>query len=238
MKTDFSKAIEFARDYCEQRYDQKLVDKYSRYFREGFDSYGLVEAQTHELSKLVSEKFSISIENVFELGKLLYQSGKYEFGSIAYLMLQKDLSKLQAVHWEKLRSWFDDGVCNWAQVDVLCSRITPYFFEKKLIDLKDLESWKFSASRWTRRAVPVSLLCLRKTEAADTLLDFIDDMMSEPERVVHQGLGWFLRELWKVSPVEVEKFLHEHKNHAARLIYQYATEKMDKEYRSQFKRPK
>ncbi len=238
MKTEFSNVLEYAYDYCEQRYDQKLVDKYSRFFREGFDSFGLDESQTHELAKLVSEKFGISLENIFELGQKLYQTGKFELGSIAFLILQKNLDQLQSQHWGKLQTWFDDGVCNWAQVDALCSRITPYFFEKKLIGTEDLTSWKSSKSRWTRRAVPVTLLCLCKTETAATLLKFIDDMMSEPERVVHQGLGWFLRELWKVAPLEVEKFLHKHKSHAARLIFQYATEKMDKEYRSQFKRPK
>lgn len=39
------------------------------------------------------------------------------------------------------------------------------------------------------------------------LLDFINPMMMDEEKVVHQGLGWFLREVWKKSPEQVESFL-------------------------------
>ena len=42
-------------------------------------------------------------------------------------------------------------------------------------------------------------------------------MMLDEERVVHQGLGWFLREAWKRDPEGVEPFLLEFKDSAARL---------------------
>ena len=50
--------------------------------------------------------------------------------------------------------------------------------------------------------------------------------MMDPERVVQQGLGWFLRETWKKHPKAVEAFLLEWKDRSPRLIFQYATEKM------------
>jgi 3-methyladenine DNA glycosylase AlkD len=62
--------------------------------------------------------------------------------------------------------------------------------------------------------------------------------MTDKERVVHQGLGWFLREAWKRYPEPVEEFLMKWKDTAARLIFQYATEKMSKEYREKFRRTK
>jgi len=63
-------------------------------------------------------------------------------------------------------------------------------------------------------------------------------MMMQPEKVVHQGLGWFLREAWKVYPQPVEAFLLQWKETSPRLIFQYATEKMTPEEKARFKRTK
>ena len=60
--------------------------------------------------------------------------------------------------------------------------------------------------------------------------------MTDPEREVHQGCGWFLREAWKKNRDVTEAFLLKHKNTAPRLIIQYATEKMTKEEKARYKR--
>jgi hypothetical protein len=52
---------------------------------------------------------------------------------------------------------------------------------------------------------------------------------------VHQGPGWFLREAWKVQPRPVERFLRCWKDTAARLIFQYATEKMTPAQKQRFR---
>jgi 3-methyladenine DNA glycosylase AlkD len=91
--------------------------------------------------------------------------------------------------------------------------------------------------KYQRRAVPVSMLGLvKKGDDVRPLLEFIRPMMLDPERVVHQGLGWFLREAWKKQPKPVEAFLLEYKDAAARLIFQYATEKMSAAARNRFRR--
>ncbi len=46
--------------------------------------------------------------------------------------------------------------------------------------------------------------------------------------MVHQGIGWFLREAWKIDAQTTEKLLLKYKNTGARLINQYACEKMDR----------
>jgi len=55
---------------------------------------------------------------------------------------------------------------------------------------------------------------------------------------VQKGLGWFLREAWKIYPEETEGFLLKWKDTCGRIIIQYATEKMDKENRDRFRRTK
>jgi len=58
----------------------------------------------------------------------------------------------------------------------------------------------------------------------------------DPAREVHQGVGWFLREAWKIQPIPVEEFLLKYKDTAPRLIFQYATEKMKPEEKERFKK--
>lgn len=67
---------------------------------------------------------------------------------------------------------------------------------------------------------------------------FVEKLMADPEREVHQGMGWFLREAWKISPAEVEAFLEKYKETAPRLIIQYACEKMTAENKLRFRRTK
>jgi 3-methyladenine DNA glycosylase AlkD len=62
--------------------------------------------------------------------------------------------------------------------------------------------------------------------------------MMDKEREVHQGVGWFLREAWKIDNEPVEEFLLRYKDSAPRLIFQYATEKMTPEGKSRFRRNK
>ena len=41
----------------------------------------------------------------------------------------------------------------------------------------------------------------------------------DPEREVHQGVGWFLREAWKIEPLPVEEFLLKYKETAAKTDF-------------------
>ncbi|HEX2394269.1 MAG TPA: DNA alkylation repair protein, partial [Bacteroidales bacterium] len=96
-----------------------------------------------------------------------------------------------------------------------------------------------SENKFQRRSVPVTLIKILKTrENYKDLFTFIECLMSDPEREVHQGTGWFLREAWKKKPSETEEFLLKWKDSAPRLIVQYASEKMTADGKARFKRKK
>ena len=73
------------------------------------------------------------------------------------------------------------------------------------------------------------------SQNVEPLLGFVNALMMDKERFVHQGLGWFLREAWKIHPQPVEEFLLKWKDSAPRKIFQYATEKMSKEQKVRFR---
>lgn len=62
--------------------------------------------------------------------------------------------------------------------------------------------------------------------------------MLDDSEYVQKGIGTLLRGLWKRYASEIEDFLMKWKDRCGRLIIQYSTEKMDKEYRKKFRKRK
>ena len=187
------------------------------------------------------EKYaSLGLAGFLELGELLFLSGKYEEGALAIRFVRKHRDSLDETHLPALARWFECGLSNWAHTDALCADLLAPLLEQERIRLPALAPWRESIWKYQRRAVPVAMLGLLKKPggAAAPLLEFLRPLTADPERVVHQGAGWFLREAWKKHPEPVESFLLEWKDRAARLIIQYATEKMTAAGRARFRRGK
>ena len=228
--------------FCQENANDKVVEKYSRYFKDGkdgYDAYGLttnlIQGKIAELNSGQLMDFSL----LNEAAPLLLQSGKYEETMILLLLTEKQLKKLAPGNFDDISQWFEYGIINWAQSDTFCNKITPWFFQKNLVPLSRLTEWQLSPFKFQRRSVPVTLIKLLKTTEDYTLFfNLISPLMMDTEKVVHQGLGWFLREAWKKQPAQTEKFLYLWKDSSARLIFQYATEKMNKEDKLRFRRSK
>lgn len=233
--------LERIRAFCRANADERVVAKYAKYFREGYDAYGVDgELSSGEAKRIYSEYAStLGFEGFADLCSLLMESGKYEESGFALRFMgffKKDFSRRT---FDLVGEWYEGRVRNWAISDSLCGDILSPMLAGSIVSPEDFRSWKESSDRWKRRAVPVSMLVLLKTPYEPrTLLEFIRPMMPDGERVVHQGLGWFLREIWRKSPTETEAFLLEWKDTAARLIFQYATEKMSTEQKARFRKTK
>ena len=228
--------------YCQTHADEVIVKKYARYFKdgqEGYNAYGLsTELIQAKLKELNSDE-TMTIGLLMETAPALLRSGKQEETFFVLLLVEKRLKKLTAEHFDEISRWFEYGITNWAQCDTLCAKIIPWFFIQKLVPLSRLKTWYTSSFRFQRRAIAVPLIKLLKTTNDYTpIFDLITPIMLDPERVVHQGLGWLLREAWKKQPDQTEKFLLLWKDKSARLIFLYATEKMSEEKRLCFKREK
>jgi len=226
-------------DYCIANANQAIVEKYSRYFKEGFDAHVLTTELLLAKVNEIASREDVSLDLILNTANWLIPAGKYEEMSFAFALTKKYKKAFTKNTFVAVESWFEKGINNWAITDAISGELTPYFIEKRIVSLDDFSPWRIAANKFQRRAVPVSFIKPFKAGfELMPLLEFIDRMMMDSERVVHQGLGWFLRECWKKQPEPVEEFLHKWKNDAARLIFQYATEKMTKEYRKQFRKQK
>ena len=240
MKKIEEKFLEIRR-FCEKNANPEIVKKYSRYFTEGYDAYGLdqktFESQRDKWLELWKKDFTLN--DFLLLGDKLISTGKYEEASFAITFMYSTKENLTAETFDRLGRWLEDGILNWAHTDILSGRALSSFITNKIIKIESLKEWTGSASKWKRRAVPVTLIDVIDTDVPlNKLFNIIEPLMSDTEKFVQKGLGWFLREAWKVYPEETEDFLLKWKDTCGRIIIQYATEKMDKEDRSRFRRVK
>ena len=224
-------------NFCINNGDLQIIKKYSRYFKEGYDAYGVPQPAFAEKIAEFKSSNQLSLPLLLESAPLLIKSGKYEETSFAIVLIELFKKEFDLQTFREIEKWFDIGISNWAHSDALCSAVLPYFLIKNIVPIDLFKVWKVSPQKFQRRSVPVIFIkVLKSGYQLNILLEFINSMMMDQERVVHQGLGWFLREAWKLHKVETEDFLMLWKDRAPRLIFQYATEKMEKPERLRFKR--
>lgn len=226
------------RQYCVDHADEAMVMKYSRYFKEGYDAWGLTQALMDSKKEELKQRKALTFDLIFETAPLLMKSGKYEETSFALVMLLQLAKEFDYSVFKRLEHWFSIGVNNWAHADMLGMIMLPKFLSQKVVTKDDFIPWIKSEYKFQRRCVPVTFIKLLKTTPLEELLTIIDPLMKDTEREVHQGVGWFLREAWKLFPYETEKYLLKYKDTAPRLIFQYACEKMTAENKQRFKKAK
>ncbi|MBN2212656.1 MAG: DNA alkylation repair protein [Bacteroidales bacterium] len=228
------------RAYCETHANKSIEAKYARYFTEGYDAYGLDKNDTDQWKKWLEDwKNEMTFDDYLQLGSRLISTGKYEEASFAIVFNARFADQYRKDHFSVFGKWLEKDIKNWAHTDILCGMILARFPIQKIVSPQDFASWTRSSSKWKRRAVPVTFIDILKTGiSVDTLLEIIDPLMPDPDKFVQKGLGWFLREAWKIYPESIEKYLIKWKDTCGRTIIQYATEKMDKEYRKKFARSK
>lgn len=227
------------RTFCQTNANEEVARKSQRYFKEEFIGYGLTSPQvTGKVREMLGRK-ELDLPLVLETMPLLIESGKFEETSFGLLLINGFSKFYKPESFDEISGWFAKGIRNWAHADTLGMFILPKFLQKNVVPVDALLPWKNSGHKFQRRCVPVTLIKNLKT--ADNfmpLFSFIEPLMLDKEREVHQGVGWFLREAWKKKPVETEEFLLKWKDTSPRLIFQYACEKMTAEGKLKFRKVK
>jgi Predicted DNA alkylation repair enzyme len=231
--------VEEIRSYCAANASEEQVAKSQRFFKEEFIGYGLTAPQVHTKVKDLLKSGEINLPTVLEAIPDLMASQKYEEISFGLLLLNGLWRQFTPETFHEIGNWFAVSINNWAHADTLGMFVLPKFLEKKIVKPDEFDSWLDSPYKFQRRCVPVTLIKhIKKTKEVTPSILFVEKLMTDPEREVHQGMGWFLREAWKISPSEVEPFLLKYKDSAPRLIFQYACEKMTAENKLRFRKTK
>lgn len=231
------------RNFCETNSDPEIIKKYQKYFKEGYDGYGIDDKVFKNQIEVWIEQWNgeMTIESYLTLGDELMQNGRFEEKLVAINFVKSCRKYFSKETFNRVGNWFDFGINNWATTDVLCMIVLSSLLFDKVIDFDDLKLWVNTESEWKRRAVPVALVeldKLTKNLKPDEAIKLVESLMLDDSEYVQKGIGTLLRGLWKKHPSEVDVFLMKWKDQCGRLIVQYATEKMDKEYRLKFKKSK
>lgn len=227
------------RQFCQANGNPAIVKKYSRFFKEGYDAYGLDSKCYDACMEMLTKDGSLTLNTVLESALELVGSGKYEETFFVIRMLKSFYDEFSPKTFKEIEKLYKVGIVNWAHADVLAGDIVAVYLQRGIVPLSDLEPWRTATNKFQRRSSAVTMIKLLKdNKDVKSLIAFIEPLMTDPEREVHQGVGWFLREAWKVKKSDTEKFLLKWKNTAPRLIFQYATEKMTPAEKARFKKEK
>lgn len=231
--------IQEIRSYCVANADAERLQKSQRFFKEEFVGHGLTAPQVYSKVKEMLKRGDFDLPTVLDAAPILMKGRMFEEISVVLLLLDGLWKQFTTETFQTINNWFTFSITNWAHADTLGMLILPKFLDKKILEMSDLSPWLDSPFKFQRRCVPVTLIkYMKKTRQVMPSILFVEKLMTDPEREVHQGMGWFLREAWKISPAETELFLEKHKDTAPRLIIQYACEKMTAENKLRFKRAK
>ena len=226
--------------FCRSNSDDAIIRKYSRYFKNGqYDAYGLPLDIINGKVKEITDRPGTDYNLLREVSLILAGGKKFEEVTFAFLFYKTFIKKADRRVFDDITLWYERGIGNWAHSDSICGELLFPLLKKNIIIYKDFEPWLTGRNKFQRRSVPVALIKqVKLKKVVQPYLDFVEPLMKDSEREVHQGIGWFLREAWRIDNEEVEKLLLRWKESAARLIYQYACEKMSSEAKTKFRRTK
>jgi len=129
--------------FCAAHADPKNVARYSRYFKEGYDAYGLDFGVLGTQNKaLLKANDDLGLADFLDLGDLLFRSPKYEMGSFAILFAAHFREDITARAFQRIGKWFELGVRNWAHSDFFCGEITGWCLAYGVVGIQALDAWR------------------------------------------------------------------------------------------------
>ncbi len=237
MVDKYKAAYGVVEKFCFDREDPVKAINNMRFFPEGYDAFGIEDEELKILRDRILEDFGFEMADLADFGKVLLRTGKYEFGTLAIMLLKKHRPRMDAYVMSAVKEWLDRGVENWAHADLIAIKLIPVFFELELCTLESLALWRESESKWTRRAAITCLNALKSPLSSEEILSFVRPLLSDKEKVVQQALGLCLADLWQKHNEPVESFLAENKESMDQLALKNATAHMPISVAKHFRKP-
>ena len=229
--------VENLQEFCRENADSEVLEKNRKLFKDDYDAYGVSQTDMDFKKRELLHNPEFNMELLLKAAPELIKSEKYEETSFVLILLNGMNKRFNRIVFSEIEKWYKLGINNWAHSDMLGMIILPQFLLNRIIVYTDMESWLTAKNKFQRRTVPLAFIKLLNTSNDFTgLFKFLEVLMKDPEKEVNQGMGWFLRESWKIKPKETEEFLMKWKEECPKYIIQYATENMDPDKKKIFKK--
>lgn len=164
-----------------------------------------------------------------ELRKLIH-SQFHEARFCALIILLDRFKKADSE--EQERRYFDfyiaelkkGNINNWDLVDVAAPTLGRYLVTRK-DSMANLQKMAKSKDLWIRRsAILFTFAWLRIGDYTPTL-QISKLLLRDEHDLIHKAVGWALREVGKISPVQLRNYLQKHGKEMPRTTLRYAIEK-------------
>lgn len=176
-------------------------------------------------------KWYVNDKNVMldQWTRIWNQSNVHEVLTMPLFYYRRHSDKLDDTHWRIMKSWIE-RVENWEHADALCALFSILFERYPKLVEPTLRQWNRSKNPWKRRVSVVSTIYYaskkRMAPPIKIALSLIEPLLRDSDPYVQKGVGWQLREAYKLWPREILKFLEVHVLELPSITFSYATEKL------------
>lgn len=180
-----------------------------RYLKSDLDFLGVPAPTIRALVKTwLRERRGLEREDLTRLARALWRRRLHELRACAIVLLQARQALLEAGDIELLETMLRRSN-TWAYVDAIAVHVLGPLVERSPKLETVLDRWAADGDLWIRRSAVLALLLpLRRGEGDwHRFVRFADAMLDEKEFFIRKALGWVLREVAKVDPDRVRRFV-------------------------------
>jgi len=170
----------------------------------------------------------------------LLASAVHEHRSVGLMILT---NRAKRAGLEEARQLYDfylartHRINNWDLVDLSCRDVVGGYLHM-IHDPEPLGLLATSDLIWDRRIAIVSTWCFTKSDNLAPCFAIAQQLINDPEDLIHKAVGWMLREAGKRDEAALEVFLSEHAAHLPRTALRYSIERMTPERREYWRSQK
>jgi 3-methyladenine DNA glycosylase AlkD len=215
--------------------DPERAAQEKRYLKSPFKFYGVSVPQMRAVARQFRrENRDVAKRALWDICQALWQGEFHEERALAMLLLEEYRTLLDYSDIPLLERMLREST-NWDQVDEISVHLVGSVLEKDQRALEYLKGWSRDPSFWMRRAALLSQLLLFRERKGDKGLfySFADEMMEEKEFFIRKAIGWVLRDMARVDPEEVFRFVAENKDRMSGVTFREATRRLPQHLREQ-----
>jgi 3-methyladenine DNA glycosylase AlkD len=126
------------------------------------------------------------------------------------------------------KRWLADGhAANWATTDAICGSLVGPLLAMSPALADRMRAWARHRSMWVRRGSAVSLIpSVRTGRSLDVAYAVARSLHADQEDLIQKAVGWLLREVGKVNPSRLERYLRQNGAAIPRTTVRYAIERL------------
>ncbi|HMB91612.1 MAG TPA: DNA alkylation repair protein [Rhodothermales bacterium] len=214
----------------------KEQQKIQRYLKTDASDHQVLGVRMKQVFDLAKEHTDMSLEEIEALLESLYYEAR--MGAMSIMDFQAQYKKTTEAQRKNLFDLYidrHDRINNWDLVDRAAKRVIGgYLYDfKKPRDI--LYKLARSENIWERRTAMASTsYFIRKGDLDDTY-NIAEILLQDEHDLIHKAVGGWLREAGKQDLQRLLRFLDQHAATMPRTMLRYATEKLDKQQRDQYR---